>query len=168
VIQKEVTALAFRQIGPYMSSIVLVAGAQAAAGTAEAFLRADGCRDHFGNHWAAAAGVYAPHRPSIMPATRLQRRVRRFGICAWKWGPIVVFYLLADMALLSILTVLTIEADAIDYDRVRGRHDGPSISHEKTSGLGVLVSSRHACARHRRRALTQGAPARCLLRLGHP
>jgi hypothetical protein len=33
VIQKEVTALAFRQIGPYMSSIVLVAGSQAAGPT---------------------------------------------------------------------------------------------------------------------------------------
>jgi MFS family permease len=48
------------------------------------------------------------------------------GVCAWKWGPIVVFYLLASMALLSIVSVLTIDADAIDYDRACGLYDGPS------------------------------------------
>jgi hypothetical protein len=64
------------------------------------------------------------------------------GVCAWKWGPIVVFYLLAGMALLSIVSVLTIDADAIDYDRARGLHDGPSASREKPSGLSVLMSSR--------------------------
>jgi MFS family permease len=46
------------------------------------------------------------------------------------------------MALLSIVSVLTIRADAIDYDRARGLHDGPSTSHEKPSGLSVLMSNR--------------------------
>ena len=59
-------------------------------------------------------------------------------------GPIAVFYILilAGMALLSIVSVLTIRADAIDYDRARGLHDGPSTSHEKPSGLSVLMSNR--------------------------
>jgi len=36
------------------------------------------------------------------------------GVCAWLWGPIVVFYLIVSMALLSIVSVLTIRAEAID------------------------------------------------------
>ena len=64
------------------------------------------------------------------------------GVCAWKWGPIVVFYLIASMALLSIVSVLTIRAEAIDHDLARGLHDGLSESQEKPSGLSVLMGSR--------------------------
>jgi hypothetical protein len=75
------------------------------------------------------------------------------GICAWKEGPIAVFCILAGMALLSIVGVLTIRADAIDYDRARGLHDGPSTSHEKQFDLGVLMSNRgpprHARSRNK-------------------
>jgi hypothetical protein len=46
------------------------------------------------------------------------------------------------MALLSIVSVLTIRAAAIDYDLARGLHDGLSESQEKPSGLSVLMSSR--------------------------
>jgi MFS transporter len=126
---------------PFMSSFVLVAGSQAAAGTAEAF---------FGPTVAAIAlGIMGPRA-----FTRRISRNESFnhagnalaaalaGVCAWKWGPIVVFYLLASMALLSIVSVLTIDADAIDYDRARGLYDGHSMSHEKPSGLSVLMSSR--------------------------
>jgi MFS family permease len=126
---------------PFMSSFVFVAGSQAAAGTAEAF---------FGPAIAAITlGIMGPRA-----FTRRIGRNESFnhagnalaaalaGVCAWKWGPIVVLYLLAGMALLSIVSVLTIDADAIDYDRARGLHDGPSASREKPSGLSVLMSSR--------------------------
>jgi MFS family permease len=126
---------------PFMSSFVFVAGSQAAAGTAEAF---------FGPAIAAITlGIMGPRA-----FTRRIGRNESFnhagnalaaalaGVCAWKWGPIVVFYLLAGMALLSIVSVLTIDADAIDYNRARGLHDGPSASREKPSGLSVLMSSR--------------------------
>jgi MFS family permease len=46
------------------------------------------------------------------------------------------------MALLSIVSVLTIRAGAIDHDLARGLHDGLSASQEKPSGLSVLMSSR--------------------------
>ena len=125
---------------PFMSSFVFVAGSQAAAGTAESF---------FGPA-IADLGIMGPRA-----FTRRLGRNEAFnhagnalaaalaGVCAWKWGPTVVFYLLAGMALLSIVSVLTIDADAIDYDRARGLYDGPSTSHEKQpSGLSVLMSSR--------------------------
>jgi hypothetical protein len=64
------------------------------------------------------------------------------GVCAWIWGPIVVFYLIACMALLSIVSVLTIRAGAIDHDLARGLHDGLSESRERPSGLSVLMGSR--------------------------
>jgi MFS family permease len=126
---------------PFMSSFVFVAGSQAAAGAAEsvfgpaiaaitlglmgprAFTRRIGRNEsfnHAGNAFAAAVA----------------------GVCAWKGGPVVVFYILAGMALLSIVSVLTIRADAIDYDRARGLHDGPSTSREKPSGLSLLISNR--------------------------
>ena len=126
---------------PFMSSFVFVAGSQAAAGAAESV---------FGPAVAAITlGLMGPHA-----FTRRIGRNESFnhagnafaaalaGVCAWKGGPIVVFYILAGMALLSIVSVLTIRADAIDYDRARGLHDGPSASRDKPSGLSVLLSYR--------------------------
>jgi MFS family permease len=126
---------------PFMSSFVLVAGSQAAADAAAAF---------FGPAIAAITlGIMGPRA-----FTRRIGRNESFnhagnaavaalaGFGAWKYGPIVVFYLIAAMALLSIVSVLTIRAEAIDYDRARGLHDGPSASQEKPSGLSVLMSSR--------------------------
>ncbi len=126
---------------PFMSSFVLVAGSQAAADTAAAF---------FGP-------VIAAITLGLMGPRAFTRRIGRnesfnhagnaaaaalAGFGAWKYGPIVVFYLIAAMALLSIVSVLTIRAEAIDYDRARGLKDGPSASQEKPSGLSVLLSSR--------------------------
>jgi len=126
---------------PLVSSFVLVAGSQAAADAAAAF---------FGP-------VIAAITLGLMGPRAFTRRIGRnesfnhagnaaaaalAGVCAWKYGPIVVFYLIAAMALLSIVSVLTIRAEAIDYDRARGLKDGPSTSHEKPSGLSVLLSSR--------------------------
>jgi MFS family permease len=126
---------------PFMSSFVLVAGSQAAADAAAAF---------FGPAIAAITlGIMGPRT-----FTRRIGRNESFnhagnafaaalaGVCAWLWGPIVVFYLIASMALLSIVSVLTIRAAAIDYDLARGLHDGLSESQEKPSGLSVLMSSR--------------------------
>ena len=102
---------------PFISSFVFVTGSQAAAGTAEAF---------FGPAISAITlGIMGPRA-----FTRRIGRNESFnhagnalgaalaGVCAWKWGPIVVFYLLAGMALLSIVSVLTIDADAIDYENL--------------------------------------------------
>ena len=126
---------------PFVSSFVLVAGSQAAADAAAAF---------FGP-------VIAAITLGLMGPRAFTRRIGRnesfnhagnaaaaalAGVCAWKYGSTVVFYLIAAMALLSIVSVLTIRAEAIDYDRARGLKDGPSASHEKPSGLSVLMSSR--------------------------
>jgi MFS family permease len=125
---------------PFMSSFVFVAGSQAAADAAAAF---------FGPAIAAITlGIMGPRA-----FTRRIGRNESFnhagnafaaalaGVCAWMWGPIVVFYLIASMALLSIVSVLTIRPDAIDYDLARGLHIGPSESQEKPSGLSVLMGS---------------------------
>jgi len=126
---------------PFMSSFVFVAGSQAAADAAAAF---------FGPAIAAITlGIVGPRA-----FTRRIGRNESFnhagnafaaalaGVCAWIWGPIVVFYLIASMALLSIASVLTIRADAIDHDLARGLYDGLSESQEKPSGLSVLMGSR--------------------------
>jgi MFS family permease len=126
---------------PFMSSFVFVAGSQAAADAAAAF---------FGPAIAAITlGIMGPRA-----FTRRIGRNESFnhagnafaamlaGVCAWMWGPIVVFYLIASMALVSIVSVLTIRPDAIDYDLARGLRDGPSGSQEKPSGLNVLMGSR--------------------------
>ena len=126
---------------PFLSSFVLVAGSQAAADAAAAF---------FGPAIAAITlGLMGPRA-----FTRRIGRNESFnhagnaaaaalaGFGAWKYGPVIVFYLIAAMALLSIVSVLTIKSEAIDYDRARGLKYGPSASREKPSGLSVLMSSR--------------------------
>jgi MFS family permease len=68
------------------------------------------------------------------------------GASAYMWGPIVVFYLLAAMALASLVSVLTIPANAIDHDLARGLDDAPSERHRSThrqpSGFQVLLTCR--------------------------
>ena len=126
---------------PFTSSFVFVAGSQAAADAAAAF---------FGPAIAAITlGIMGPRA-----FTRRIGRNESFnhagnaaaaaiaGFGAWKYGPIIVFYLIAVMALLSIVSVMTIKSEAIDYDRARGLKDGPSASRDKPSGLSMLISSR--------------------------
>jgi len=126
---------------PSLSSFILVAGSQASADAAAAF---------FGPAIAAITlGLLGPRG-----FTRRIGRNESFnhagnafaaalaGVCAWIWGPIAVFPLIAVMALLSIVSVLTISPEAIDYDRARGLKDGLSASHEKPSSLGELMGNR--------------------------
>ncbi len=68
------------------------------------------------------------------------------GALAYVWGPIVVFYLLAAMAVGSLVSVLKIPADAIDYDLARDLDEIPSgeqgPAEKKPSGIQVLVTCR--------------------------
>ena len=65
------------------------------------------------------------------------------GALAYLWGPKVVFYLLASMALASIVSVLAIPERAIDHDLARGLHDAPSgRGDDHPSGLNVLLTCR--------------------------
>jgi MFS family permease len=67
------------------------------------------------------------------------------GISAWFFGPIVVFWLLAGMAIASIFATLSIPAGAIDHHVARGL-DGttePGEDHrDKPSGFQVLLTCR--------------------------
>ena len=67
------------------------------------------------------------------------------GITAYSFGPIVVFWLLAAMAVASIFATLAIPAGAIDHHVARGlddttETDGPR--HDKPSGFQVLLTCR--------------------------
>ena len=65
------------------------------------------------------------------------------GALAYFWGPKVVFYLLASMAVASIVSVLAIPERAIDHDLARGLHDAPSKRRDDhPSGLSVLLTCR--------------------------
>jgi MFS family permease len=69
------------------------------------------------------------------------------GTAAYLWGPKVVFYLLASMAIASIISVRAIPERAIDHNLARGLHDPESDNGEKTredrpSGLSVLLTCR--------------------------
>jgi hypothetical protein len=60
-------------------------------------------------------------------------------------GPVVVLDLLAAMALASLISVLTIPADAIDHDLARGLDNAPSgqgSTDRQPSGFEVLVTCR--------------------------
>lgn len=65
------------------------------------------------------------------------------GALAYFWGPKVVFYLLASMAVASIVSVLAIPERTIDHDLARGLHDAPSNRRDDhPSGLSVLLTCR--------------------------
>jgi len=70
------------------------------------------------------------------------------GICAYAWGPLVVFFLLAAMSLASVLSALAIPGKAIDHDLARGLHDvtpaqrARGEDRDQPSGLDVLIHCR--------------------------
>jgi MFS family permease len=66
------------------------------------------------------------------------------GLSAYMWGPTVVFYLLAAMAIASVISALAISADAIDHNVARGLDEDPHRTQEPAthgpSGLQVLLT----------------------------
>jgi MFS family permease len=67
------------------------------------------------------------------------------GGAAYFFGPEVVFYLLAFMAIASLVSVLAIHEEAIDHDLARGLHKyGGNLDSapEQPSGLTVLLTCR--------------------------
>ena len=66
------------------------------------------------------------------------------GVAAYSFGPQVVFYLLAFMAIASLASVAAIPEAAIDHDLARGLHerDSASAMAEQPSGLGILITCR--------------------------
>jgi MFS family permease len=67
------------------------------------------------------------------------------GITAYSFGPIVVFWLLAAMAIASVFATLSIPAGAINHHVARGLDDTAepgSEPHDKPSGFQVLLTCR--------------------------
>lgn len=67
------------------------------------------------------------------------------GGLAFAFGPVVVFWLMAAMALASIVAMLAIPADAIDHEVARGLHDLEQTdghSDDQPSGFRVLLTSK--------------------------
>jgi MFS family permease len=65
------------------------------------------------------------------------------GVSAYWFGPTVVFFLLAAMAIASLLSILAIPARAIDHDLARGLHDATTDAQRDTpSGFAVLLTCR--------------------------
>jgi MFS family permease len=70
------------------------------------------------------------------------------GSAAYLFGPQVVFYLLAFMAVASLVSVLAIPESAIDHDLARGLHETSKAAKnitqdgEQPSGLSVLLTCR--------------------------
>ena len=61
---------------------------------------------------------------------------------AYFFGPVVVFWLMAAMAVASIAATLSIPAGAIDHHVARGLEVGAGHDRDQPSGLSVLMSSR--------------------------
>ena len=64
------------------------------------------------------------------------------GGFAWLFGPIAVFYLMAAMALASIVAVSCVSAEAIDHDVARGLEAGQLTQGPMPSTLRVLLDNR--------------------------
>jgi MFS family permease len=69
------------------------------------------------------------------------------GALAYLWGPRVVFYLLASMAIASSVSLLAIPKQSIDHDLARGlddakSHDAKTTEDDRPSGFTVLLTCR--------------------------
>ncbi len=64
------------------------------------------------------------------------------GVLSWAFGPIAVFYLMAFMALASVVAVSFVDASAIDHDVARGFDPAQERGHEQPSGFSVLMHNR--------------------------
>jgi MFS family permease len=64
------------------------------------------------------------------------------GGLAYCFGPVVVFWVLAAMALLSVVATLRIPGDAIDHDVARGMDHILGEAHPQPSGFAVLLHDR--------------------------
>nr|WP_242551567.1 MFS transporter [Pseudomonas sp. Marseille-Q1929] len=64
------------------------------------------------------------------------------GGLAYLYGPVVVFYLMAAMALASVVAITCVSANAIDHDVARGFDPDHVTDHAQPSGMGVLLTSR--------------------------
>jgi MFS family permease len=69
------------------------------------------------------------------------------GATAYLFGPQVVFYLLALMAIASMISVMAIPERAIDHDLARGLHGAEKDTRsgsdaDQPSGLGILLTCR--------------------------
>ncbi|KQT81865.1 MFS transporter [Methylobacterium sp. Leaf466] len=65
------------------------------------------------------------------------------GSTAYFFGPIVVFWLMAVLAVLSVGAMLMVPADAIDDDLARGLDEKAGQSDEQASGIGALLQNRY-------------------------
>ena len=64
------------------------------------------------------------------------------GGLAYLFGPVVVFYLMAFMAVASVVAVSCVSAKAIDHEVARGFDPAHATDHEQPSGLKVLLANR--------------------------
>ncbi|WP_460928986.1 MFS transporter [Pseudomonas sp. MC6] len=63
------------------------------------------------------------------------------GVFAYLFGPVAVFYLMAAMALASVIAIACVAPEAIDHDQARGL-DPADTGHRQPSGLSVLLGNR--------------------------
>ena len=108
-----------------------------------------------------AGSVFAPALAAVtlglVGARRFSRRVGRnesfnhagnatagaiTGGLAYAFGPVVVFWVLAAMAALSVVAALSIPGDAIDHDRARGMDHAAGQEHPRPSGFAALLRDR--------------------------
>ncbi len=64
------------------------------------------------------------------------------GGLAFFFGPVVVFWVLAGMAAMSVVATLRIPHDAIDHDLARGLDHAPGETHKQPSRFAVLLHNR--------------------------
>ncbi|MFJ5285631.1 MFS transporter [Pseudomonas sp. NPDC088429] len=64
------------------------------------------------------------------------------GVFAYLFGPVAVFYLMAAMAIASVIAVSFVSPKAIDHDVARGLDPGGAGHGTQPSGLSVLLKNR--------------------------
>ncbi|WP_374725988.1 MFS transporter [Pseudomonas hunanensis] len=110
---------------------------------------------------AAAASIFAPAISAITLGISgpkaFTRRVGRnetfnhlgnacaallAGLFAYLFGPVAVFYLMAAMAVASVISVAFVSADAIDHEQARGLSPVTASHSHQPSPLSILLTSK--------------------------
>jgi Major Facilitator Superfamily len=125
---------------PWMSNFASVAVMNAAAGAAGAIFAPTSGRYHA---WHGRAGCISSARwpQRSLQAGNATAAALAAATALW-FGPVVVFWIMALVAVVSVVIVLSIPAAAIDHRVARGLEAGAEHTRARPSGLSVLLSSR--------------------------
>ena len=126
---------------PFVSSFTLVALTQAVSAVAASVFAPAICAISLGITGPRAFTARTGRNETFNHAGNAVAALLAGGL-AYLFGPVVVFYLMAFMALASVVAVSCVSAQAIDHEVARGFDPAHTTDHAQPSGIKVLLTNR--------------------------